>query len=429
MADEDGHPGPQSRAAGRRYLAIIGPGLLVAATGVGAGDLATAGLAGSILGVTVLWAAVLGAALKFVLNEGIARWQLVTGRTLLEGCIAHLGWPFRVCFLIYLLPWTFFVCSALMGACGVTANAILPVFDDPSRGKLVLGVVHSGLGVLLVRVGGYRLFERLMAACICVMFVTVVATAILIRPDVGPMLAGLAVPNILSLDGQGLAWTVALMGGVGGTLTILCYGYWIREAGRAGPKDIRTCRVDLATGYAMTVLFAIAMVVIGSEIRVDAKGVRLIVVLADRLAEPLGPVGRWAFLLGAWGAVFSSLFGVWQSVPYIFADFVSMSLGESPTARNARVSTVSRTYRLYLYALATVPITGLLVSFKEMQKYYAVLGACFIPLLACVLLYLNGRKRWVGPHVNRPATVLVLVLAVAFFVLAGWLEVRSRFAG
>jgi len=48
-------------------------GLLVAATGVGAGDLITASLAGSNLGVVILWAAVAGAVFKWLLNEGIAR--------------------------------------------------------------------------------------------------------------------------------------------------------------------------------------------------------------------------------------------------------------------------------------------------------------------------------------------------------------------
>ena len=58
---------------------LIGPGLLVAATGVGAGDLATASLTGSQLGTAVLWAVVVGAFLKLVLTEGLARWQLATG--------------------------------------------------------------------------------------------------------------------------------------------------------------------------------------------------------------------------------------------------------------------------------------------------------------------------------------------------------------
>ena len=45
----------------RSIFALIAPGLLIAATGVGAGDLATAGFSGMKLGVGVAWAIVLGA--------------------------------------------------------------------------------------------------------------------------------------------------------------------------------------------------------------------------------------------------------------------------------------------------------------------------------------------------------------------------------
>ena len=65
------------------FLKKVGPGILVAATGVGAGDLATAAFTGTKLGVAILWVVVLGAFIKFVLNEGLTRWQLATGSTLL----------------------------------------------------------------------------------------------------------------------------------------------------------------------------------------------------------------------------------------------------------------------------------------------------------------------------------------------------------
>jgi Mn2+/Fe2+ NRAMP family transporter len=70
---------------------MIGPGLLLAATGVGAGDLATASFAGGLLGTAVLWAVVFGAFLKFVVTEGLARWQLATGETLIEGAVSRGG--------------------------------------------------------------------------------------------------------------------------------------------------------------------------------------------------------------------------------------------------------------------------------------------------------------------------------------------------
>ena len=58
----------------RRSLRIIGPGLVLAATGVGAGDLVAASVSGARYGFAIVWAAALGALLKYVLNEGVARW-------------------------------------------------------------------------------------------------------------------------------------------------------------------------------------------------------------------------------------------------------------------------------------------------------------------------------------------------------------------
>ena len=406
-------------------LRVLGPGLLLAATGVGAGDLATAAFTGGQLGLAVLWAVVAGALLKFVLTEGLARWQLATGTTVLEGALSRLGRPARLLFLIYLIPWSWFVGSALMGACGVTAHAMLPLGLEPEGGKIVYGILHSLAGAALVLAGGYRFFERTMSVFIALMVVTVVTTAVLLSPDWSEVARGLARPRIPDLDGQGLGWTLALIGGVGGTLTILCYGYWMREKGRTSAGDLRWARVDLAVGYAVTALFGIAMVIIGSTVRVEGRGAGLVAALADRLSEPLGPLGRWIFLIGAWGAVSSSLLGVWQSVPLVFADFWGLARD-----RPGPVDTRGRPYRLYLLGLALVPIPGLFFGFRTMQKAYAVIGAGFLPLLAVALLLLNGRGDWVGERFrNRPLTVLALAAAVLFFAVAGLLDVRARLFG
>ncbi len=408
---------------------LIGPGILVAATGVGAGDLATGAFAGSKLGVAVLWAVIVGAGLKFVLTEGLARWQLATGETLLEGCVERFGPLVQYLFLVFLLFWSFFVGSALMSACGVAAHAIAPLVS-PETDKIIYGLLHSAVAVLMVRRGGYRLFEKVMSVCIAVMFVTVVSTAVMVQPSWTQVVSGLLVPKIPEIHGDGLQWTIALMGGVGGTLTILCYGYWIREEGRGGPEDLRICRIDLATGYVMTALFGMGMVVLGSRVDVQGRGATLVVALANQLESELGaigPVARWAFLLGAWGAVASSLLGVWQSVPYLFADFRSLSKSRGAATRETQNLTATQAYRRFLYGLATIPAIGLFFNFREVQKWYAIVGASFMPLLAVVLLVLNGRSEYVGEKCrNSVLTTLLLVATALMFFVAGYFEVRKR---
>ena len=143
-------------------LALLGPGILIAATGVGAGDLLTGSLAGSRHGLVLLWAAWVGALLKWFLNEGLARWQMATGTTLLQGWVERLGGWIRWVFLAYLLVWTVFTAGAMVTACGVAGTGLFPLTTDPRASKIAWGVIHSVVGAVLVWRGGFKLFERLM---------------------------------------------------------------------------------------------------------------------------------------------------------------------------------------------------------------------------------------------------------------------------
>src|SRR5882672_7307292 len=87
-------------------LSAIGPAILLTATSIGAGDILTGSLAGAEAGKAILWAVPAGVLLKWTLNEGIARWQMATGTTLVEGWVNRLGkWIWWV-FLAYLLLFT-----------------------------------------------------------------------------------------------------------------------------------------------------------------------------------------------------------------------------------------------------------------------------------------------------------------------------------
>ena len=402
--------------ARRGWFATIAPGILVAATGVGAGDLVTAGLAGARLGVAVFWAVLFGALLKWVLNEGLARWQLATGTSLLEGWARrlHLHWFF----LAYLLLWSFIVGGALITASGIAGDALIPLGEDTDAGRRVWGIAHSLLGVALVWIGGFRLFERLMAMCIGLMFLTVTACAIWILPQLD--LYAVRWPNPLALRGDELKWTLGLIGGVGGTVTLLSYGYWIREEGRAGHAGVRLCRIDLALGYGITAAFGVGMLVIAAATpEITGKGAALLVLLSQRLAGELGEVARWLFLVGAWGAIFSSLLGVWQGVPYLFADALRQTGLWTPADRR-RALTRSWPYRAFVLFLALPPIVLLWQEVEWVQLSYAILGALFMPVLAATLLIMNNHRGWVAREYRSGWVInLLLLVTLLFFLVTG----------
>ncbi len=409
-----------------RWFSGVVLGLLVAATGVGAGDLITASLAGSEVGLVLLWAALAGSVLKWVLNEGVARWQMATSTTLIEGWISHLGAVVHWIFFVYFLVWSYVVGGALINACGVAASGLLPV-GDLSFSKFFWGIFHSLLGLAIVRTGGFKAFERIMSVLTVLMVAAVLLTVVLISPDWSGVIRGLTIPKI---PAPGAGWLLAVMGGVGGTVTLLCYSYWIKEKGRTGRQGLKESRIDLSVAYSLTAFFGVAMVIIGSRIKVGGRGDAVALDLADQLASVLGPAGRIIFLLGFWGAVFTSLLGVWQGVPYMFADFLRLRRRNLECEAGPVDLKVTPAYRYYLLALAIFPLSLLWLKVQLVQYVYGIIGALFMPFVALTLLILNNRSRLVGREFRNNWIVNALLLVtLGFFIYVGIREALSLLVG
>src|SRR5687768_4221125 len=110
----------------RDRLRTLGPGLVLAAAGIGAGDVVVASVTGIKFGTTLLWAVAFTAALKFVLTEALARWQLATGETIVRAWATRLPRWVSVVFGAYLLFWTFMVGASLSSACGIAGASLFP---------------------------------------------------------------------------------------------------------------------------------------------------------------------------------------------------------------------------------------------------------------------------------------------------------------
>jgi Mn2+/Fe2+ NRAMP family transporter len=406
---------------------MVGPGVAIAATGVGAGDLLAAMLAGAGFGTALMWVVVLGAILKLGLNEGVARWQLATGTTLLEGWCRHLGWPIKIYFFAYLVLWSFIVAAGLMSACGVAAHALWPVFSIRNW-----AIVHSLVALVLVLIGRYSVFENVMKVLIGIMTVTLLLSVVMVGPDLGSVLRGL----IPTLPGGSAAATLSLMGGVGGSVTLLAYGYWICEKGWRDTAAIGGVRIDLAVGYALTGLFGIAMLLLAAAVLGGGEGMppgseglvacgeAVREVTAERFNPAAGVVASTIFLVGIWGAVFTSTLGVWNGVPYLFADFLDAFRGRFHT----EVDTTGVAYRGYLLYLAGPPMILLFLGRPIwVIKVYTLTGGLFMPLLAATLLWLNSRRELVGELRNGLVANATLVLALLLFVVIAGRQVVDLF--
>ena len=152
---------------------------------------------------------------------------------------------------------------------------------------------------------------------------------------------------------------------------------------------------------------------------------------ASKMAETLGsaavPLGFYVYSVGFWVAVSTSLLGVWQSVPYMFADYYGLLRGYPRPVRRQMTQVSSTPYRLALLFIAIVPIPLVLIGRPLALIFvYTVVGSLFIPFLAATLLYLNNRVSWSTPiRKNGPITNLLLFLILALFLLIGTREISA----
>lgn len=403
---------------------LIGPGLLVAATGVGAGDLVAALVAGSRYGLNFVWAIVLGVAVKFALNEGVGRYHLVTGETFLEG-IDSLGRWATGFFGGYTVIWGFVYGAAVAASCSLAANALFP-----SIPFWVYVVAHPIAGCVLVLLNRYETFERIITAFVTLMFVSVIGSAILVLPQLGDIIA----TGIPALPEGSVVYALGLVGGAGGTITMASYGYWLAEKDWNSPRHVTTMRLDASSAYVITGIFSIALIVMSAALLygtgASVSGEEGLIVLASNLGNELHPLLRTGFLVGFWAASFTSLLGVWHGVSYLFADFVETVTEHTIKPTDESELSETKWYKLYVLWLTFPPM--LLYFFGRpvfLIVLYGALGAVIMPFLAVVLLLLLNSDKVSPGRRNHWLSNLMLVLSTLIFLALMVVQISQLLSG
>jgi Mn2+/Fe2+ NRAMP family transporter len=238
-------------------------------------------------------------------------------------------------------------------------------------------------------------------------------------------------------------YVLGLIGGVGGTITMAAYGYWMIAKGWKGTGWLSMMRLDNAVGYTMTAIFVIAMLIVGAEMLVGqdlTENDRGLLTLGAELGSRYGEGARILFLTGFLAVTTTSLLGVWNGVSLLFTDWTrtirlphgaAAEVGAeslrterstaTETGYEARAAERSTPFRAYLIWL-TLPPMALLFFDRPfaLTLIYGVLGAAFMPFLGITLIMLlnskriaaEGRSGWLSNGLLGVASALFVVLLV-----------------
>lgn len=458
----------------------IGPGLILAASIVGTGELINTTSLGAKAGFSLLWLILLSCVIKVFVQVELGRHAITHGQTTLAAFDTLPGPRLGVSWLCWL--WLIMMLTtqaqiaAMEGTVGQAAHMAFPRASDAiaaSAGTLVpswgvylssheehfWAAVTTVAAVLLLLSGGYRRLERITTVLVAAVTLFTVASVLILQWTTFritlPDLEGgfeLAIPTAA----VALAFSAFGITGVGAS-ELFAYPYWCIEKGYARYTGLRTedpawahrargwTRVMQLDAWVSMLVFTIATVAfyfLGAAVLhpqgLDPKGPDMIPTLSRMYLQPLEgtplaplrPLTYVGFLLGAWAVLFKTLYVATAANSRMTADFLGR-LGlwhaDGPEKRD-------RIVKLFCVLYPTLSL-GLYYAFREPQaliKAGGIAQALMLPFIAGATIYL--RRRETDPRVapSRQSDILTWIAFVAITAVAAYStfdQVRTMIAG
>jgi manganese transport protein len=416
-------------------LRRIGPGMVLAASIVGSGELIATTTLGAQVGFTALWIILVSCAIKPVVQGELGRYTIATGHTGLEGFNRFPGPRLGVSWLVW--AWGVMVLLTLLqvgGMYGGVAQVLHLVVPQVPVNVWVGVCLVITISVLLG--GGYSRIEKL--ALVKVGFfslLTVCAAAVLLRRAGAVTAADLAGGLSFQLPAAGLATAMAVFGitGVGAT-ELVQYPYWCVEKGYArcvGPRDgsaawvarargwLRVMHLDILCSLVIYTLATVAFYLLGAGV-LNRSGVvpaqrDTIQVLSRLYTQTLGEWALWFFYAGAVITLYGTIFASTAAHSRLFADAVRVA---GVYARNDAAA--RRWWRnAFLIALALIPpiFYWFIESPVQMVLAGGLAQAAMLPLIGIAAIYLRHRH---VPKDIQPAAWTTVLLWIATSVMTAF---------
>jgi manganese transport protein len=377
-----------SLRSGRR--GVFGPGLLVTAAFIGPGTVTTASQAGARFGFALAWALVFSVIAAIVLQEMSARLGLVTR----EGLGAALRTTFTTRWLRILL-------TSLVVAAIAFGNAAFEMGNITGAGlglQAVTGISHRvwagvvGAGACAVlAIGVYRTIERLLIAMVILMSVVFVATAIIVRPDLGAILAGTLVPT---LPPGSLVTVIALIGTTVVPYNLFLHSNAVKEKWPASTplrQTLREARLDTVLSVALGGLVTLAILVTAASCYPVGTALASAGKMAEQLEPLLGNAARVFFATGLLAAGLTSAITAPLAAAYATAGALGWDGGLQ-----------SWKFRATWALIVTVGTTLAMIGHQPVSAiiFAQAANGLILPVIAVFLLIVVNRSDLLQGHAN-----------------------------
>lgn len=446
----------------------IGPGIILAGTIVGSGELILTTTLGAKHGFVFLWLILFSCVIKVFVQIEIGRYAISSGRPTL-GAINELPGPRLGAHWMVWWWFAMMVCSVVQlggiaGSVGQALNLAFPSISKsvanafqsiaPALTQTILdrptipwAVLTCLLAIALIYRGGYHRIEWLTTLIVVgVTVITVMAALALNWTDFPISWKDLASGLTFDIPPDGLATAFAVFGvtGVGAT-ELFYYPYWCLEKGYAryvGRPDgtpewdarargwIRVMHLDAWVSMIVFTISTVAFYLMGAAVlhrqNLVPDSDSLVDTLSKMYVGPFGQGTRILFLIGASAVLFKTLYLSCAANSRLLTDFLVLA-GMAP-ARTAEERAVLIRRFCIVYPLCALVFFLVLKNPKLMVTIGGIAQAATLPMIAIATLYFRYRKvhRAITP---KPVTDGLLWLAVVCICVVACYTVWTQVSG
>ena len=382
-----------------QYVRSMGPGLIVALTWLGAGDLVDSAVAGGNYGYTLMWAMVIALFVRFIFVSIIAKYQLCNqhGESVMAGLKRLHPWM-PVFVGVVAIFFGHFYGSYMVKGLGEASERLVG-FGAP----WIWSVIWVTVGAALIFRGAYGRLEVIFYVFLIMLSASLIGVAVWSGPDPVAAAKGAFLFSVPEQSGSfgALLVITSLIGAVGGSIANLLYPYFIQQKGWQGPRFRRVQLYDLAFGTSVLVIINLSIWTIGAEL-LHPRGmtVESLDDLANLLTLALGQLGGPIFYLGVFAVLYSSVIGNAVGNGYLMADIVHVCQSREPTQAGRLEVGHSRVYRaVAAWCLFSPLIWNLpgMPSFIALTIIANAAAVVVLPILCGGLWYLTARTAFIGP--------------------------------
>lgn len=403
------------------YLRGMGPGLVLAMTFLGTGDLVSSTVSGANYGYALMWTLLVALGARFFMISAIAKYKLQNrfgDHSVLAG-YKRLWRGFPLFFGVTMLFYGMIVQAAFLRA------GTVGLYELFGRAGGEWGHFWWGVAIVLLtslaltRGSAFRFLEwSAKIASVVIVGSFVYALVRVGRIDWIALLKGLTFdvpPDNGPFDALFIA--VATIGTIGGSAANLLYPYFMSERGWNGPQHRRVQTFDLLSGIFPLLLINLLIWIVAAE---TIRGTGMTVSNEAGLARmmtlavgPLGPSLLWiAFALKAFTSFPAQAHGFARMM------FDGLHLGTARGGQFAEAKADPWFNRVMVIFFIVVPLVITVPGAPDLV-HISVFGTSVVtaitlpPILIGILLLTSSRRFMLPQHVNRWWEVAILSIIAA----------------